>query len=74
MKKELSQEEIDAVFQGKQVENKTETSEQEVAVFDLSHLDRIPKSQLRALHMVHENFVRNLASSLVGLSALLRCA
>jgi flagellar motor switch protein FliM len=68
MKKELSQEEIDAVFQGKN-ETKQNTPQSEVAVFDLSHLDRIPKSQLRALHMVHENFVRNLASSL---SAYLR--
>ncbi len=69
MKKELSQEEIDAVFQGTKAENKQESAQSEVAVFDLSHLDRIPKSQLRALHMVHENFVRNLASSL---SAYLR--
>jgi flagellar motor switch protein FliM len=41
----------------------------EVAAFDLSHLDRIPKSQLRAIHLVHENFVRSLASNL---SAYLR--
>jgi len=69
IKKELSQEEIDAVFQGNKAETKQEPPESEIAVFDLSHLDRIPKSQLRALHMVHENFVRNLASSL---SAYLR--
>jgi flagellar motor switch protein FliM len=69
MKKELSQEEIDAVFQGKQAEAAPEVDEQEVTVFDLSHLDRIPKSQLRALHMVHETFVRNLAGTL---SAYLR--
>ena len=69
MKKVMSQEEIDAVFKGGVAETKIEPSENEVAAFDLSHLDRIPKSQLRALHMVHENFVRNLASSL---SAYLR--
>ena len=69
MKKELSQEEIDAVFSGNKAETKQEPPPEEVAAFDLSHLDRIPKSQLRALHMVHENFVRNLASSL---SAYLR--
>ena len=69
MKKELSQEEIDKVFQGTKPETKPEPADTGVAVFDLSHLDRIPKSQLRALHMVHENFVRNLASSL---SAYLR--
>jgi flagellar motor switch protein FliM len=69
MKKELSQEQIDAVFSGKKTEAKPEVPADAVAAFDLSHLDRIPKSQLRALHMVHENFVRNLASSL---SAYLR--
>jgi flagellar motor switch protein FliM len=60
MNKELATEEIDQASQDKPAE---------VATFDLSHLDRISKSQLRALHMVHENFVRNLASSL---SAYLR--
>jgi flagellar motor switch protein FliM len=40
-----------------------------VSQFDFGQLDRISKSQLRALHLVHENFVRNLAS---GLSAYLR--
>jgi flagellar motor switch protein FliM len=69
MNKELSQEQIDAVFSGKSVDAKAESAADDIAVFDLSHLDRIPKSQLRALHMVHENFVRNRASSL---SAYLR--
>jgi len=41
----------------------------EVSAFDFSRLDRIPRSQLRALNLVHENFVRSLASSL---SAYLR--
>ncbi len=41
----------------------------EVAQFDFGQLDRISKSQLRALHLVHETFVRNLAGSL---SAYLR--
>jgi len=68
MKKVLSQEEIDAVFQGTPSEAAKEAGP-EVTAFDLSHLDRIPKSQLRAIHLVHENFVRNLASSL---SAYLR--
>lgn len=69
MKKVLSQEEIDAVFKGTAADTGHEPPPPEAAPFDLSHLDRIPKSQLRALHMVHENFVRNLASSL---SAYLR--
>ncbi|HSU57975.1 MAG TPA: FliM/FliN family flagellar motor switch protein [Bryobacteraceae bacterium] len=62
----MSQQEIDAVFQGG-VDTVREGPD--VAAFDFGKLDRIPKSQLRALHMVHENFVRNLASSL---SAYLR--
>ena len=68
MKKVLSQEEIDAVFQGTGPDTTKEVSP-DVTSFDLGHLDRIPKSQLRAIHLVHENFVRNLASSL---SAYLR--
>ncbi len=65
MKKVLSQEEIDAVFQSKSAD----LSQPDDEAFDLSHLDRIPKSQLRAIHLVHENFVKNLGSSL---SAYLR--
>src|SRR6266852_3327558 len=68
MKKVLSQAEIDAVFQVTGPDT-AQDADPEIAAFDLNHLDRIPKSQLRALHLVHENFVRNLASSL---SAFLR--
>ena len=68
MKKVLSQDEIDAMFQVPAGEAGQEPAP-DLGRFDLSHLDRIPKTQLRALHMVHENFVRNLASSL---SAYLR--
>ena len=68
MKKVLSQEEIDAVFQGTGADADREAASDAV-VFDFSQLDRIPKSQLRTLHLIHENFVRNLASSL---SAYLR--
>lgn len=67
MIRELSQQEIDAVFQGSGEGGREPGTE--AAVFDFGRLDRIPKSQLRALHLVHENFVRNLASSL---SAYLR--
>ena len=66
MKRELSQQEIDGVLQGAEP-GKNSTGA--VSEFDFGRLDRIPKSQLRALHLVHENFVRNLASSL---SAYLR--
>lgn len=68
MKKVLSQEEIDAVFHAT-TEDGTKEVTKEIARFDLSQLDRIPKSQLRSIHLVHENFVRNLGSSL---SAYLR--
>ena len=71
MKKVLSQEEIDAVFQGAAVteEARQAKSQAEVAAFDFHRLDRLPKSQLQSLHQIHENFVRSLASSL---SAYLR--
>ena len=61
-KRELSQQEIDAVFKGAGDVGRENASEAEE--FDFGRLDRIPKSQLRALHLVHENFVRNLTSSL----------
>ncbi len=40
-----------------------------IELFDVKKLDTIPKSQLQSLHMLHENFARNLASTL---SAYLR--
>ncbi len=67
MKRELSQQEIDAVFRGT-TEAAPEVKSSVVPV-DFSRVDRIPKSQIRAVHLVHENFARNLASSL---SAYLR--
>src|SRR5439155_25371568 len=39
------------------------------AKFDFRRPDRIPKSQVRAIHLLHDMFVRNLVSSL---SAYLR--
>ena len=45
------------------------SSSDDVSQFDFGQLDRVSKSQLRALHLIHENFVRNLAASL---SAYLR--
>jgi flagellar motor switch protein FliM len=67
MKRELSQQEIDAVFQGTGDASRDKLSG--AVAFDFTRLDRIPKSQLRAIHLLHENFARNLASSL---SAYLR--
>ena len=71
MKKVLTQEEIDAVFQGATVPESSRQggAQSDGAAFDFRRLDRIPKSQLQSLNLIHENFVRSLASSL---SAYLR--
>ena len=65
MSHQLSQQEIDAVFRNIQ-EPKPESA---AVKFDFRRPDRIPKSQIRAIHLLHDNFVRNLVSSL---SAYLR--
>ncbi|PWT99771.1 MAG: flagellar motor switch protein FliM [Terriglobia bacterium] len=65
MSRQLSQQEIDAVFQNKQDRKR----EAPAATFDFRRPDRIPKSQVRAIHLLHDTFVRNLVSSL---SAYLR--
>ena len=68
--RQLSQQEIDAVFQDLQG-NKDVVSEPDkrTAFFDFRRPDRISKSQLRAIHLLHDNFVRSLVASL---SAYLR--
>ena len=65
MSRQLSQQEIDAVFQNIR-DRKRETP---AVKFDFRRPDRIPKSQVRAIHLLHDTFVRNLVSSL---SAYLR--
>jgi flagellar motor switch protein FliM len=68
LSRELSQQEIDSLF--REVHRGGEQAPApKVAPFDFRRLDRIPKSQLRAIRLLHDNFVRNLASSL---SAYLR--
>src|ERR1035438_7572403 len=67
MNRQLTQSEIDAVFQ-KTREPSNDSVNRPVA-FDFRRPHRIAKSQVRAIHLLHENFVRNLASSL---SAYLR--
>jgi flagellar motor switch protein FliM len=62
--RQLSQQEIDAVFQ-----NQSRKKETPAVRFDFRRPDRIPKSQVRAIHLLHDTFVRNLVSSL---SAYLR--
>jgi len=64
----LSQEEIDSVFSPVQGQ-KPEEAAQKAIVYDFRRPDRIAKDQLRAIHLLHDNFARNLASSL---SAYLR--
>jgi flagellar motor switch protein FliM len=63
MSRQLTQQEIDAVFQQ---DRKRDTP---AVRFDFRRPDRIPKSQVRAIHLLHDTFVRNLVSSL---SAYLR--
>src|SRR5947208_2417344 len=69
MDRQLSQEEIDAVFQNMQGRQTELAGAKRAAPFDFRRPDRIAKSQLLAIHQLHDNFVRNLVSSL---SAYLR--
>ncbi len=66
MPRSLTQREIDDSFAGSL---NTSKSSADVQTFDIRKLDKIPKSQIQSLHLIHENFARNLASSL---SAYLR--
>jgi len=69
MEKQLSQSEIDAVFQSLNNDRADEALAKKALLFDFRRPDRIAKSQLRAIHQLHDTFVRNLVSSL---SAYLR--
>jgi flagellar motor switch protein FliM len=64
----LTQEEIDGVFK-RMGADAADPSGQRAQLYDFRRPDRIAKDQLRAIQMLHENFARNLASSL---SAYLR--
>jgi flagellar motor switch protein FliM len=65
----LSQEEIDNVFKKLRETASDEDPAKKAQVYDFRRPDRIAKDQLRAIHLLHENFARGLASSL---SAYLR--
>src|SRR6204780_988731 len=67
--RQLSQQEIDAVFQNTQSRPAERSEAKRAVLFDFRRPDRIAKSQLHAIHQLHDNFVRNLVSSL---SAYLR--
>lgn len=65
----LSQEEIDSVFRRLREGGQIEDPAKKAQTYDFRRPDRIAKDQLRAIHLLHENFSRSLASSL---SAYLR--
>jgi len=65
----LSQEEIDNVFKKLRENAADDDPAKKALVYDFRRPDRIAKDQLRAIHLLHENFARALASSL---SAYLR--
>jgi len=65
----LSQQEIDDVFRNLRDAPADAGGALQAETYDFRRPDRIAKDQLRAIHMLHENFARSLASSL---SAYLR--
>jgi flagellar motor switch protein FliM len=69
MDRVLSQEEIDNVFRTLRDSAQGEDLARKTQPYDFRRPDRIAKDQLRAIHLLHENFARSLASSL---SAYLR--
>lgn len=64
----LSQDEIDKVFR-KSRDSGDDSANRKALPYDFRRPDRIAKDQLRAIHLLHDNFARNLGSSL---SAYLR--
>lgn len=68
MERVLSQDEIDKVFRNLRDNNDDDPAKRALP-YDFRRPDRIAKDQLRAIHLLHENFSRSLASSL---SAYLR--
>jgi len=69
LNRQLSQQEIDDVFKDLQQQMREAAVGPKATPFDFRRLDRIPKSQLKAIRVLHDNFARTLASSL---SAYLR--
>src|ERR1700675_1881621 len=65
----LSQDEIDDVFRHLRDTPEDDDPSKRRHPYDFRRPDRIAKDQLRAIHLLHENFARGLASSL---SAYLR--
>src|SRR5215471_14854378 len=69
MDRPLSQEEIDGVLGSIRDTPQDDDAARRALPYDFRRPDRIAKDQLRAIHLLHENFARSLASSL---SAYLR--
>jgi flagellar motor switch protein FliM len=69
MDRVLSQEEIDSVFRNLRDHGAEDDPAKRAQPYDFRRPDRIAKDQLRAIHLLHDNFGRTLASSL---SAYLR--
>src|ERR1700736_616856 len=65
----LSQDEVDDVFRHIRDPPDEDDPAKRALPYDFRRPDRIAKDQLRAIHLLHENFARALASSL---SAYLR--
>jgi flagellar motor switch protein FliM len=65
----LSQDEIDNVFRRLNERRNEDDPARKALPYDFRRPDRIAKDQLRAIHLLHENFARSLAASL---SAYLR--
>src|SRR3984893_14715286 len=65
----LSQDEIDDVFRHLRDTPEDDDPSKRALPYDFRRPDRIAKDQLRAIHLLHENFARSLAASL---SAYLR--
>src|ERR1700692_4027099 len=66
MERVLSQEEIDDVFRNLRDTPADDDPTKRAEPHHFRRPDRIAKDQLRAIHQLHENFARNLASSLSG--------
>lgn len=65
MSTQLSQDEIDRLFRSRSGEDEDQAPPEVVAApYDFRRPDRIPKEQLRSIHLMHDFLARNLASSL----------
>lgn len=62
LKRQLSQQEIDSFFDA--ATGAHPSADAAAVPFDFRRLDRIPKSQISAIHFLQETFVSNLSSSL----------